>query len=54
MPKGKPAGVACVQLTATNTCALFGRPGRPQVCVALQASVVDCGDDRAAGLGDWQ
>jgi len=32
MPAGKPAGVRCVQLTADNRCALFGRPERPQVC----------------------
>lgn len=43
MPEGKPAGVRCVQLTADNRCALFGRPERPAVCGSLQASPDMCG-----------
>lgn len=45
MPRGKPAGVRCVKLTADNLCALFGLPGRPGVCAALQASPQMCGDN---------
>lgn len=43
MPAGKPAGVRCVQLTADNRCALFGRPERPAVCVSLRPDVAMCG-----------
>ena len=32
MPKGKPAGVRCVQLDADNACMLFGLASRPTVC----------------------
>jgi len=44
MPKGKPAGVRCVQLTEDNACKLFGLPERPAVCVSLQASIEMCGN----------
>jgi len=43
MPKGKPAGVRCVQLTADNRCQLFGKPERPAVCGHLQPSLDMCG-----------
>jgi len=43
MPKGKPAGVRCVQLTADNRCALFGHPDRPAVCNRLKANEEMCG-----------
>ena len=43
MPGGKPAGVRCVQLTADNRCALFGKPERPAVCVSLRPSAGMCG-----------
>jgi len=43
MPHGKPAGVRCVQLTADNRCALFGRPERPAVCVNLRPTLEMCG-----------
>ncbi|MFB5267834.1 YkgJ family cysteine cluster protein [Paenibacillus enshidis] len=43
MPHGKPAGVACVQLTENGKCRLFGRPERPAVCSALHASEEICG-----------
>jgi uncharacterized protein len=29
MPRGKPAGVRCVQLTDYDRCAIFRRPERP-------------------------
>jgi Fe-S-cluster containining protein len=43
MPRGKPAGVRCVQLTADNRCLLFGRPERPAVCQSLRPSEEMCG-----------
>ncbi len=43
MPRGKPAGVRCVQLTEDNRCKLFGKPERPAVCVSLQPSEEMCG-----------
>lgn len=44
MPNGKPAGVRCVQLTADNRCALYGKPERPEVCRSLQPSPEMCGE----------
>lgn len=52
MPDGKPAGVACVQLTADMRCGLFGRPERPAVCASLRPSAEMCGDSREAAL-EW-
>ena len=46
MPNGKPAGVACIQLQADFSCAIFGRPERPAVCVSLRPSEGMCGADR--------
>jgi len=43
MPKGKAAGVRCVQLDGAGRCRLFGQPERPAVCGALQASAEMCG-----------
>jgi hypothetical protein len=45
MPHGKPAGVRCVQLDASNACRIFGRPERPAVCSQLQPSAEMCGPD---------
>ncbi len=50
MPRGKPAGVPCVQLDAALGCRLFGRPERPAVCASLQPSPAMCGRDRAQAL----
>ena len=50
MPNGKPAGVACVQLTADYACAIFGRPERPEVCRRLRPSPSMCGADRDQAL----
>jgi Fe-S-cluster containining protein len=50
MPHGKPAGVRCVQLTADNRCALFGRPDRPAVCLSLKAHEDMCGENREQAL----
>jgi Fe-S-cluster containining protein len=43
MPHGKPAGMRCIQLTADNRCAIFGRPERPKVCSSLHAEAQMCG-----------
>ena len=50
MPRGKPAGVRCVQLTADDRCALFGSPERPAFCAGLRPSPAMCGDSRAQAL----
>lgn len=50
MPRGKPAGVRCVNLTADNRCAIFGSPDRPAVCSSLRASVEMCGESAADAL----
>lgn len=44
MPRGKPAGTRCVQLTPDNRCLLFGKPERPAVCERLRPSREMCGD----------
>jgi hypothetical protein len=46
MPRGKPAGVRCVQLDAELRCRIFGLPERPAFCAGLQASREMCGDSR--------
>lgn len=55
MPKGKPAGVRCIQLTDDNRCALFGQPERPAVCSAFAADPASCGEsrDEAVRLLRW-
>jgi hypothetical protein len=50
MPRGKPAGVRCVQLTTDNRCAIFGDPRRPPVCASLQPEPAMCGDDQNYAL----
>ena len=57
MPEGKPAGVRCVQLDATNRCRLFGDPSRPAVCRSLKPEPAMCGVSRAeamATLAAWE
>jgi len=54
MPRGKPAGVRCIQLTEDNRCALFGKAERPAVCAHLSPSAEMCGssaEDALAYLG---
>ena len=43
MPKGKPSGVRCIQLTEDNRCKLFGKPERPSFCLGLKPSAEMCG-----------
>ena len=44
MPKGKPAGVACVNLTPDLRCILFGDPRRPDFCGSLKPDLEMCGE----------
>ena len=50
MPRGKPAGVRCIQLDELNRCRLFGRPERPAVCGGLQPQAEMCGDSNEHAL----
>ncbi|WP_372827792.1 YkgJ family cysteine cluster protein [Polaromonas sp.] len=50
MPKGKPAGVRCVQLDESNACRIFGQPERPVVCGQLLPSAEMCGTTRTEAL----
>lgn len=50
MPRGKPAGVRCVQLDELDRCRLFGLPDRPAVCSGLQPSAEMCGATREHAL----
>jgi len=50
MPKGKPAGVRCVQLNDQNNCKLFGKPDRPKVCGSLKPSKEMCGLSQSDAL----
>lgn len=52
MPKGKPAGVRCVQLTEDNLCLLFGKPERPAVCVRLRPEEEMCGQNADEALAE--
>ena len=50
MPRGKPAGVRCVQLGADQRCLIFGQPERPAVCASLQPEAAMCGVDRSHAM----
>jgi uncharacterized protein len=50
MPAGKPAGVRCVQLSATNLCMIFGQPERPEVCARLRPEPAMCGGSSADAM----
>ena len=50
MPKGKPAGVRCVQLDDENRCKIFGLPERPAFCGSLQPSLEMCGESRQQAI----
>lgn len=50
MPRGKPAGVRCIQLDEDDRCMLFGSPERPAVCSSLQPSLEMCGEQREHAL----
>lgn len=46
MPKGKPAGVRCIQLDDAGLCRIFGQPERPAVCGSLKAVASMCGNNQ--------
>ncbi len=50
LPAGKPAGLACPELTPDLRCRLFGRPERPTCCTGLQPSPEMCGTERGEAL----
>lgn len=50
MPRGKPAGTPCIQLTDDYRCRIFGHPDRPACCSGLQASLEMCGNQREDAL----
>lgn len=50
MPRGKPAGIPCVQLTDDFACALFGHRDRPEICGRLRPTPTMCGVDRWQAL----
>ncbi len=50
MPNGKPAGVRCIQLGEDNSCLIFGKPERPQVCLGLRPVQSMCGDNREQAM----
>ncbi|MCX7007528.1 MAG: YkgJ family cysteine cluster protein [Kiritimatiellaeota bacterium] len=54
MPRGKPAGERCAQLTPETQCQLFGRPERPAICVSLRPSQEMCGVNRDEALAALQ
>lgn len=50
MPKGKPAGVRCIQLDDNNLCKIFGQPERPKVCLQFKADKQICGTSAQQAL----
>jgi len=46
MPRGKPAGIRCIQLDDKNRCLIFGKPERPAFCESLQPNFEMCGETR--------
>lgn len=45
MPEGKPAGIRCVNLDASNRCGIHGSSDYPAVCKNFAASEEMCGTD---------
>ena len=50
MPKGKPAGVPCVNLDSDMRCKIFNSPERPAFCASLQPSAEMCGSCKLDAL----
>ena len=50
MPKGKPAGIRCIQLDDDNLCRLFGDSRRPKVCHDFSYDRELCGHTRGEAL----
>ena len=50
MPQGKPAGLPCVHLTESYTCAIFGDSRRPTVRATFRPEIAFCGVSRDDAL----
>ncbi|MCB0353181.1 MAG: YkgJ family cysteine cluster protein [Bdellovibrionales bacterium] len=51
MPKGKPAGVPCINLDqATFSCRIWGTDEFPDVCANFKPSSENCGTNREEAL----
>jgi uncharacterized protein len=50
MPKGKPAGIRCIQLSEDNFCKIFGNSLRPAVCISLKPSREMCGASKEEAM----
>ena len=50
MPRGKPAGVRCIQLDVNNRCLLFGDPARPEACLRFAPDAEFCGATREEAM----
>jgi len=50
MPKGKPAGVRCANLSDDNLCKIFADPNRPQLCDDFKPGLDVCGTTRKEAL----
>ena len=50
MPKGKPAGVRCANLTDESLCRLYGRPERPAFCLGWKPTSEVCGESFAQAM----
>jgi hypothetical protein len=51
MPRGKPAGVMCVNLDpASHRCRIWGRDNYPEVCRRFSAEPAACGSSRDEAL----
>jgi hypothetical protein len=50
MPEGKPAGVRCIHLGDDDSCQLFGKPERPDICSQFQATPQYCGNSAGEAL----
>lgn len=54
MPKGKPAGVRCINLTNSNFCQLFLDETRPKICAKFTADADMCGNNNQEALVNLQ
>ncbi len=50
MPKGKPAGVACVNLDADMRCRIWGSDSYPETCRRFAPEVSVCGESREQAI----
>ncbi|EED32946.1 proteinase inhibitor [gamma proteobacterium NOR5-3] len=51
MPRGKPAGVTCVNLdTSDYRCRIWGTEQYPRVCMSFQPQADSCGASRTEAM----